>query len=415
MAKSKEDLILTNTESFSDKEVLNFALENGIIDIEAIQGQIEMNKRKEYLEKHKSKIWQSTDGNWYTFLPDDTKESGKKLVKRKNKKDLEDCIIKLYKVYDVPQTIEKTFNEWIDRKIKFGEIKEQTVDRYRCDFNKYFAKCRKKNIRTVTEEYLEDLILDNIQEYSMSSKNWANMRTVLRGTFLYAKKKGYTNLSIVSFIEELNLSRKIFKKERKPISRVIFTEREVRQIVERLKNSPNLTDNAILFAIYTGMRVGEIVALKWEDIGENYIHIRRMQERFRDESGKSLYRIREDTKTEAGNRHVVIVPELRKVIHKLRAINPFTEYIFQNGLECMHKNTVSSRLYNLCLELKMPPKGMHSFRRYFATQLLNAGVEEAIIISQMGHTDINTTKQYYYRNNKEADYVAAVITRAISG
>ena len=57
-------------EHLTDKEMLKFAVENGMIDIDTIQKQIEMNERKKYLEMHKSKIWQSTDGKWYTFLPD---------------------------------------------------------------------------------------------------------------------------------------------------------------------------------------------------------------------------------------------------------------------------------------------------------------------------------------------------------
>jgi hypothetical protein len=45
-----------------DKDILNFALENGIIDISTIREQIEMSKREEYLKMHPYKIWQATNG-----------------------------------------------------------------------------------------------------------------------------------------------------------------------------------------------------------------------------------------------------------------------------------------------------------------------------------------------------------------
>ena len=51
-------------EYLSDKQILSFALDNGIIDITHIQMQIEMNERKKYLEQHENKIWQATDGRW---------------------------------------------------------------------------------------------------------------------------------------------------------------------------------------------------------------------------------------------------------------------------------------------------------------------------------------------------------------
>jgi integrase len=58
---------------------------------------------------------------------------------------------------------------------------------------------------------------------------------------------------------------------------------------------------------------------------------------------------------------------------------------------------------------------MHGLRKYYATKLINAGVEEIIVISQMGHTDFKTTKNYYYKNNIESEYVVDRISKAISG
>ena len=45
--------------SLSEQEILKFAVDNGIIQIDTIQKQIEMNERIKYLEMHESKIWQS--------------------------------------------------------------------------------------------------------------------------------------------------------------------------------------------------------------------------------------------------------------------------------------------------------------------------------------------------------------------
>jgi hypothetical protein len=75
--------------------MLKYALDNGIIDINTIQTRIEMNERRKFLEKHESRIWQSTDGKWYTYLPDLVK--GKKLVKRSSEDALKDAIIEYYK------------------------------------------------------------------------------------------------------------------------------------------------------------------------------------------------------------------------------------------------------------------------------------------------------------------------------
>ena len=402
-------------EHLTDKAILNYALQNGIIDIYTIQKQIEMNERKRYLEMHNSKIWESTDGKWYTFVPDVTKTKGKRLVKRKTEEEIKDLLVDFYKEYEEPQTIKKTYEEWIAKKLKFEEISKQTVDRYNLDFYKYFSDCLEKDMRRVDEEFLEDFIIENIKKYNMKVKAWSNLRTIIRGLFLFAKKKGYTKINIINYFEELELSRKIFNHEKKKDENVIFTQKEVNAIIDHISKTNKLNDFAILFAIYTGMRVGEILGLKWEDIKDGYIHVNRTQIRYHDEYDRVIHEIRDFPKTEAGIRDVVIVPELESVIKSLRKINPFTEYVFEKNGECIHKHSVCTRLYYLCGKFNFPRKGMHSLRRFYATKLINAGVEEVVIISQMGHTNFNTTKSYYYKNNLEKKEISEAITKAICG
>lgn len=398
----------------NDSELLTIAVENGIIDVSIIREQIEMNNRKKYLEMHSSKIWQSTDKKWYTFIPDRSKKNGRRLLKRKTKEEIENFLVDFYKEYAEPQTIEKTYNEWIAKKVKFGEISNQTCDRYNVDFRKYFHSCKDMEIQYVTVDFLDDFIVGNIKNYNMKAKAWSNLRTLIRGIFLFSKKRGYSNLDIIQYIQELDISKKMFNRTQKPDENVVFARREIQKIVVELQDSRNLKDLAILVAIYTGMRVGEIVALKWEDIKDDYIHINRTQINFKGENGQNIHEIRDFPKTEAGVRDVVIVPELRVVLKRIRAINPFTEYLFEKNGKPLHKHLVCSRLYILCERYNFPKKGMHAIRKYYATTLINAGVEEIIVISQMGHTDFSTTKKYYYKDNNEKDYVAEKVSRALN-
>lgn len=397
----------------NDSEVLNFAAENGMIDFDVIREKIKMNKRKKYLEMHTSKIWQSTDNKWYTFVPDCTKKDGRRLVKRKTEEEIENFLVAYYEEHREPQTIRKTYYEWADKKLRFGEISKQTYDRYAIDFHKYFCDIEDKNIEYITEDFLDDFILKNIKRYNMKAKAWSNLRTIMRGMFLYAKKKGYCKISIIEYLQELDLSKKIFNHDKKPTEKVIYTDLEINKIIEYIKNSKRLNDIAIMFAIYTGMRVGEIVALKWEDIDENFIHVCRTQIKYKDENHKNVYEIRDFPKTESGIRDVVIVPELKVLLNRLRTINTFTEYLFEKNGKCIPQHSVATRLYALCDRFEFPRKGMHSLRRYYATKLIDAGIEKSIITVLMGHSDFATTQKYYYKNNKDMKYMSERIAEVI--
>ena len=395
-------------------ELLKFALENGMINLGTIQEKMEMNERKKYLNMHPYSVWEGKDGKWYTYLPDD--EKGRKLKKLATKKSIEDFIVKYYKQAEDEPNVKHVFYEWLEKKLKYGEIQKQTYDRYINDFEKYFIPkpISVSKIRYVTENQIEDFIMETIVENNLTAKAWGNVRIIIRGMFAYAKKRKYTQLNITMFLSELDISKKVFAKSKRKDELNVFTEEELKMIIAKLWERNTIGHLGVLMAIYTGMRVGEISALKWEDVKEDYIHINRSQIKFKDENGKSKYDIRNSPKTDTGIRDVVIIPELRMVLRRLRLINPFTEYVFEKNGTFMSVHAFTMILYRVCEELNIQKRGMHVLRKTYATRLINAGVDESIIINQMGHTDFRTTKNYYYYNNKSGGRMSDMISSALA-
>lgn len=297
--------------------------------------------------------------------------------------------------------------------MEYGEIQRQTRERYEVDFLRFFESVKEKKIKYISEEDLEDFVKTSIHKNNLKAKAWANLRTILIGIFKYAKKKGYTNISITSFLGDLDISRKVFCKDKKTDEESVFTDSEMHKLVKCLQENSNIANLAVLMAAYTGMRAGEVVALKWEDINEKYIYVHRTQIRYR-EDGKDIYEIRDFPKTEAGVRKIVIVENLKPVLKRLRLLNPFSEYVFMKDGEVMKKCVPSSSLRRMCDKAGIPRRGMHVLRKTYATRLLNANVDEAVITNQMGHTDISTTKGHYYYNDKAFDKMAESIGKVIN-
>ena len=97
-----------------------------------------------------------------------------------------------------------------------------------------------------------------------------------------------------NFFEDLDLSNKIFSKQKRKSEDNVFSDKELFDIQNVLESNIKITGLGVLLAIYTGMRVGEIVALKWEDVYDDYIHINRHQIMFKNDDGKRVYKIVDD-------------------------------------------------------------------------------------------------------------------------
>lgn len=128
-----------------EREILIKALDNGMIDLANIEAQVAEMEKNKYLGMHKSKIWQGSDGKWYTYLPDASTNSGRRMIKKSLKSDIEEAVIKFYKVDDEKPTFDSVYKIWIESKLKYGEITKETYDRYQCDYAR-FLKVRNSSI-----------------------------------------------------------------------------------------------------------------------------------------------------------------------------------------------------------------------------------------------------------------------------
>ncbi len=387
-------------------EILQFIINNGMIDISDVQDSMETMKREELLKKHPYKIWQGKDGKWYTYLPDESKKDGRRLVKRGEKKSLEDIVSGYWKRFGEIHTLKSTFYEWADEKLRYGEIEKNTYDRYETDFHRFFNDgFEDTNIKNITEDELEDFIKSTINRKKLTSKAYSGMRTLIIGIFKYAKKYKYSDISIHTFFGDLNLSKKIFVKKVKCAEKEVFTEDEIKSIVKYINGKElKIRELGILLAIYTGMRPGELSALKPSDIKKNdrTIHVQRSEVKFKDGNGKTVIGVKDFPKSEAGDRYLLLNDKAYDTMKRILRMNPFGEYLFQDEKtrKRITENGFNHKLNRICTAVNIPVRTMHKLRKTYGTTLIDHGVDDSIIKEQMGHADIKTTRQYYYYSNQ---------------
>jgi len=406
---------MSKISELTQQEILQYAIENGIIDVTYVQEKIIMQKRKEFLDEHPYKIWEGKNGKWYTYLLEDGKK--RSLKKRKTKEEIEELIVSYYSVSNASPTIQSTFDEWTLGKLEFEEICQGTYDRYLADFNKFFKTSKLYEIYMidVTEEDLEYFVKKTISSSHLTAKCFSNVRTILNGLFKFGKKKGYTNISITGFFGDLDLSNKMFSKTIRKDESQVFTEDEIPLIIKDLKNKPTIENLGIVLAFQTGVRVGELASLKPSDINGNVIHIQRTEIRYRDPvTKKHIFDVKNFPKSDAGDRYVIVTTSAINTVESIKKLNPNGEYLFEKNSKRVLASALNKRIIWACERLNICKRSSHKIRKTYGTTLINSNVDESFVIEQMGHSDIKTTKEYYYFSNRNKQKKEKQIGKAIS-
>lgn len=378
----------------------------------ALEVQVEDMERKRYLEMHRYKVWKDDKGYWNTHLPD----AKRTLIKKKTREELESLIIKYYHDEEYAPTLRQVFEEWATRKLEYGEIQRQTYDRYGTDFDRFYKPIENKKIKSIDEDFLEDFCKKTIHDKELTAKAWSGMRLILLGMFKYAFKRGYTDVRIVQFNNELDISRKAFKKRKITEEEAVFNTSEQKIITEAIKaEKPSLLNMGVLLAFQTGLRAGELASLKYSDLDGNVLHVTRTEIRYKDPSdGKTyIYEVRESTKGSEGYRDIIIKAETANLIRRIRTINPFTEYLFEKNGKRMLGKAFSDKLVRLCKENNIYPKTIHRCRKTYCSKLIAAGLDHKLITRQMGHVDFETSERYYHYNIYDNEETVGLITSAL--
>jgi integrase len=385
-------------------DILTILVLNGKIGDATIEQEDKM-----YIEQHNSKIWQGTNGLWYTYLP------GRKLVKRHTEKDIYRAIAKYYRELEENPTVKDIFNEWLDGKLDRQEITQSTYARYKQDYVRYLegTNFEKRKIRSIFEYDLDEFVRQTLSGKRLKRKAYANFRTLILGIFKYGKRKGLVQFSITNFFKDLDLSRSIFESSIKHPENEVFNEDEIPKLMQWLSEHPSIPNLGIMLDFQTGLRTAELAALKFSDVEKDILHVQRQEIHYKLD-GRNIYEVVDYTKTEMGDRYVYLPKSAVHTINRIRELNPYSDYMmYENGKKLL-KYTFNDHLRTACRELDISKRTMHKIRKTYGTILIDSGVDDSLIMNQMGHKDISTTRSYYYFANKNDTHKRQQIESAIT-
>lgn len=335
------------------------------------------------------------------------------LKSRNTRQKIEDCIVDFWKQEMENPTIYELYIEWVDGKLKREEITITTKNRYDRQYKESMIEFGKNRIKAIEEYDIEKFLLEAIHVHKMTAKGFSNLRTLILGIFKLAKKKKLVQYSIKNVIDDMDISRKLFRKVKHEDDELIFMDEEVEKVLNYFKQHKlDLKDLGILLLFYTGMRPGELSALTWDDVNGNIIKIHSTEIRYENENKEYIYEVRDFPKTEAGIRDVIVPQSQLWILKEIKTLNPSGKYVFEQHGQRIRTCLFDDRIRRICSKLKIKEKSLNKIRKTYATTLIDKRVDDSLIIAQMGHTDITTTKNYYYKNRKNMQQKSLIIDKA---
>ena len=151
---------------------------------------------------------------------------------------------------------------------------------------------------------------------------------------------------------------------------------------------------AIALMIETGLRVGEVLALRWQDVQltRTRINVRNTVVRL---ANKKQSFVQDSVKSESSRRTIPLTPEAINILEEqyARRVN---EWVFVNDDgERLSYEALRYQTRKACEEAGIEYRGEHVFRHTFATNCYHKGIDVKILSRLLGHADVNITYNLY--------------------
>ena len=276
-------------------------------------------------------------------------------------------------------------NEWLDYYVQ-PRTKKRTYEKYSKQINKHvlpvLGEYNMDNLTAITLQKFVAALIDK----GLSANTVNGVITLLKTSLQRAVSVGVAGRQYSDFIVRPKTREKqvecFSKDEQKKIERYVFD-----------KNKPKLF--GIVLCLYTGLRIGELLALTWDDV-DLQIGIIAVSKSCHDswESGEYV-KVIDEPKTESSMR---IIPFPKQLLPRLKELKKLTKSGYVIGGEHVHGAQVRSyqkTFETLLKKLKIPHKGFHSLRHTFATRALECGMDVKTLSEILGHKNPTVTLKRY--------------------
>lgn len=385
----------------NDIELLNSLKENDtIVYDEYIQMLQEMKTKKEILNTHPFKIFHNEKKNaWITYLPDPTRANHRRQIKRRDKDSLEQAIVDFYQNQSAQMDFENAFKIWTNRQETLG-VSGNTINRYWSDYKRVISSSQIEHmeLHTITAGNIESFFANVIREKELPRRTFNNIFGYFNNVFEHFFRNRMIEENPCVYVDKKNLIKLCSESNKRDASRRVLTSDEWCLVLsflekEMVSNPTYLPNYAVYLAFFTGLRVGELSALTWDDVQGDVLIVNKSQKY--DRETKQHYIGKTKNQKERAVPLVDEAIELLCKLHRIKEDNLWNSpYIFGNDKGICNKETISDRCASVCKKVGIPSKSIHAIRRTLNSRMHLAGASTSLCAEICGHTNVVNEVNY---------------------
>ena len=305
---------------------------------------------------------------------------------------------------DMPSKSNVMYNDILNAWLQFKKlnIKESTLARYTHLIDTHIrpclGECRLSKMSTqLVQEYIEKQLSEGHLHTgeALSPKTVTDILTIIKSTIEYVK---YNNFNVAC-----NLSKLTIKKKDKEMR--VLCQAEQDALLRVLLHEMDLYKFGVLLSLYTGIRIGELSALQWENLSlsDATLKVRKTMQRIQDTSvgAKSKTKvIVTEPKSQCSIRDIPLPAFLVEIARQF--LNHPKAYVLSgNQNKYVEPRTMQNRFRSYVEESGIDKANFHSLRHTFATRCVEVGFEIKSLSEILGHANVNITLNRYVHSSFE--------------
>lgn len=257
-----------------------------------------------------------------------------------------------------------------------------------------------KKVVEIDREMIQNFINQKLGNGRLDHKGGLSVTTVkglyhnIKDMLQYAKVLGYE----MQDIGKIQFSQSQYKEF------AILNKEQQKCLEQVVKNDGNIQKIGIIICLYTGIRIGEVCALKWEDVQfENAVlHIYKMAYRTKDfsKNNRKTKLIVKEPKSKHSVRYIPLGSTLLEYLKKYRQEDSYF-VLTGNSEKPLDPRTYQNQFYSYLKKCNIKKMKFHILRHTFATRWIENNCDVKSLSEILGHSSVTITMNTYVHSNFE--------------